>query len=52
MNPPAWAEKYYLESDAIAVINIGKRHFRKLVKLKEIVRETLESGNEVVKLLD
>ncbi|MBW4443553.1 MAG: hypothetical protein KME10_20420 [Plectolyngbya sp. WJT66-NPBG17] len=49
---PAWAEQYYSESDAMTVINIGKCNSIKLGTLKETVREALQSGYEIISLLE
>lgn len=52
MNPPEWASKYLTELDAVALINFKKRYSRKFVKLKEVICNALDFGNQVISKLN
>ena len=48
MYPPAWAEKYITEQDAIALLASKKINAMKLKNLKEAIRTALDSGSQIV----
>lgn len=50
--PPAWAEKYFTEADAIALICSKKKNSRKLIEMKKVIRRSLDLGNQIINELN